>query len=574
MGERAAGGAVPLVEKAAPLPRAPMLALVLGLVALLGVAVAPRPALDGEGARALLLAQSLARDGDRLWQLEDRARAEALAAADELLPGVPTRQAAYGEPIAGPVAYGLLLAPWAALAGARGALLAQGLLLAGAALFAAVTLFRHIGREAAWLPALLVLASTAGACTMRLWPEAALAAALLVAFSLARRAHPPLPTALGDGAMPELYPEEPAPARSRLGSGFAWRWLAVGALLGAVASAAPWTLPLLWPAAAAVPPSRRRAGGALVLGAAAVVLLGVALVAAATAGAPASPRALLAGIGWSLPSGGLHPAVLAWDLAYLVAGRHLGLLFYGAPLLLLAAVGGRGQGRGALWGGAALSLLLLLLLRPFDLAGGALTLGPRALVPLAAALCLAPVRSPARWALLLTTAWAAVWLWPLWLAPRQPFGPEGELRYAAPYLAPWSPLETTQPSLRFGAPLRLGSATGGKAILLGGEVLGGGSVAAVPAGRWVELLTGIPEGAPGFWVEAGEQAGNELGVRGAEVTETIFRPDGGIAFLVRPRRAAARHAMPGSAKPWSFYHVSLRLPGRPGARLTIRMRAG
>jgi len=195
----------------------------------------------------------------------------------------------------------------------------------------------------------------------------------------------------------------------------------------------------------------------------------------------------------------------------------------------------------------------------------------RAAVPVAAALCLAIARPPGRWALLLTGVWAAAWLWPLWKAPRHPFGPGGELRYAAPYLAPWSPLESTQTNLRLGSALRFGR---GRLTLLGGEALPGGSVAAVPAGEWVELLAGSPSALPGFWVDGGEQAGNELPVRGAEVTETIFRPDGGISFLVRPKRAAARHGMPGDDRLWSFYHVSIRLPGPHGKRFTIRMRPG
>jgi hypothetical protein len=263
--------------------------------------------------------------------------------------------------------------------------------------------------------------------------------------------------------------------------------------------------------------------------------------------------------------------VLGWDAVYLVAGRHLGLVFYAAPLLLLAGLAGRGEGRAALWGGAALSLLLLLALRPFDLAGSPLSVGPRALLPLGAALCLATARPPGRWALLLTCAWAAVWLWPSWRSPRAPFGPEGELRYAPPYMAPWAPLETTQASLRLGAPLRFEA---GRLVLLGGDVLSGGGVAEVPTNRWMELLVGIRGDAPGFWIDGGEQAGNELPVRGAEVTETIFRPDGGISFLVRPRRAVARHEMPGGDRLWSFYHVSLRLPGPEGRRFTVRVRPG
>ena len=412
---------------------------------------------------------------------------------------------------------------------------------------------------------MLLFASAMGAYLLRLWPEALLAALLLLAFTLARNAHAALPPVFTEG-LPEMYPEE-TPTR---GGRIAPRWLAVGALLGAVASAAPWTLPLLWPAAATLPASRRRAGAVWILVGAVATLLLLAVVGAATAGATPSLRALLSGLGWDFELA-LHPRVLAWDAAYAFAGRHVGLVFYFAPVVLFAFLGDRSQGRGAMWGGALLSLALLLLLRPFDLAGSPLTLGLRAAVPLAAVLCLAVARPPSKWALVLTCLWAAAWLWPLWKSPRHPFAPSGELRYAAPYLAPWAPLETTQTRLLFGSRLRFGN---GRLTLLGGAALPGGSVASVPTGTWVELLAATPAAVPGFWVEGGEQTGNELPVRGAEVSELIFRPDGGISFLVRPKRTAARHGMPGDDRLWSFYHVSMRLPGPPGKRFTIRVRPG
>src|SRR4029079_17208372 len=174
-----------------------------------------------------------------------------------------------------------------------------------------------------------------------------------------------------------------------------------------------------------------------------------AVAGAATACATPSLRALLGGLGWDFELA-FHPRVLAWDVAYAFAGRHLGLVFYFAPVVLFSFLGDRSQGRGAMWGGALLSLAVLLLVRRFDLAGSPLTLGLRAAVPLAAVLCLAVARPPSKWALVLTFAWAAAWLWPLWKSPRQPFASNGELRYAAPYMAPWAPLETTQPELRFG----------------------------------------------------------------------------------------------------------------------------
>jgi hypothetical protein len=569
VGERSAQESVD-VAAVEPLPWAPLLALAFGVALLVGVAIVPGPVLDSESAASVLASQSLAGDGDRVWEAADVKRERELAlrvgpVPDLAMIAVDAPETVDGKPFGPPLLYALFLAPWAALAGARGALLAQGLLFALAALYAAATLSRHVGRSAAWLPIVLLFASATGAYLLRLWPEVLLAALLLVAFALARNAHAALPPVFTAG-LPEMYPEE-APVR---GGRFAPRWLAVGTLLGAVASAAPWTLPLLWPAAATVPASRRRAGTVWILGGAAATLLLLAVAGAATTRTTPSLRALLAGLGWDFQLA-FHPRVLAWDVAYAFAGRHLGVLFYFAPVVLFAFLGDRSQGRGAMWAGALLSLALLLLLRPFDIAGSSLALGLRAAVPLLAVLCLAVGRPPSKWAMLVTCIWAAAWLWPLWKSPRHPFDSAGKLRYAAPYLAPWAPLETTQPKLHFGSRLRFGN---GRLTLLGGAALPGGSVAAVPAGEWVELLAATPAAAPGFWVEGGEQAGNELPVRGAEVSELIFRPDGGIAFLVRPKRTAARHEMPGDDRPWSFYHVSVRLPGPHGKQFTIRVRPG
>jgi hypothetical protein len=97
-------------------------------------------------------------------------------------------------------------------------------------------------------------------------------------------------------------------------------------------------------------------------------------------------------------------------------------------------------------------------------------------------------------------------------------------------------------------------------------------VAAVPAGEWLELLVAAPGELTGLWVEAGEQAGTELPVRGGEVTEMMFRPDGTISFVLRPRRPQARHPLPGSERSWSFYHLSVRFPGPSGETFTVRLR--
>jgi hypothetical protein len=566
MGERSPPEVV-AGETPAP-SRVPLLVLALALALLVALAVVPKPALDGESGQALLLARSLASDGDRVWQVEDRARVEGLVARGEVAEGVVAHPDDYGEPLEGPIVYGLFLAPWAAIAGARGALLAQGVLLAVAALFAASTLRARAGLASAWLPGLLLFASAGAAYALRLWPETMLASLLMIAFALVRGAEPISTSAFVPGEpLPDLFPEEPAPGR---GPG-PLRWAVVGAVVGAVASAAPWTLPLLWPAAVAAPPATRRRATVLLVGAALLTLGVLAVAGAATAGGTPTVGALVRGLGWEMPPLP-QPRVLMWDVAYALAGRHLGGLFYFAPLLVLAGLAGPSRERRALPIAVLLSLLLLLLLRPFDLAGGALALGLRPLLPLGAALCLAATRPAGRVVAIVTCLWSAVWLWPLWIAPRHPFGEAPErIRIAAPYLAPWAPLETTQPSLAFGTRVRFPK---GSMTVLGADALSGGTVASVPTDSWLEVLAGVSNGAPGFWVEGGEQVGTELPVRGGEVSDTIFRPDGGVSFFVKPKSSVATHPMPGSARPWTFYHVSVRFPGPAGRRFTVRLRPG
>lgn len=534
-------------------------ALLLLLAALVAVALVPR-ALDRDEADALLLAASLAGDRDALAFEADGARRDALdldATASGTLPG-------RGQAYATPLLYALVQAPAVALGGAPAGRVFQLVLLGLASWLAARALARRAGETAGWLPVLLLAGTVAGALAVRLWPEPLLLALVLFAFHLAEGRQAPLRLDL-----PDLYPEE----RAEPAAASAARWATVGGLLGAVASAAPWTLPLLWPAAARVPAAGRRRGVAALLAAAAAVALGLWLLAALSRGGDGGAGAALTAAGDRAVAAVTPPpaaSTLGWDLAYAFAGRHLGLLFYcGAPLVLLAALTTGGRGGGVLWAGAALSLVLLVVLRPYDLAGSPLTIGLRAFVPVLGALLFAPVRAPSRGALAAAALVAGAFLWPLWRAPHRALGDDGEPRYAAPYLAPWAPLETTQPRLPFGDRLAFGD---GRLVLLGGEALGGGRVAAVPAGRWLELLVASPGELTGLWVEAGEQAGTELPARGAEVTEMMFRPDGTVSFVLRPTRRQARHPLPGGAGDWSFYHLSVRFPGPDGARFTVRLR--
>ena len=567
MGERGPADAPPAASRG-PRPSPALLVLLAALLGLLVLALLPRP-LDRDEAGALLLAGSLAGEGDRVVGQADRERAAALRA--DGAEGADAPRPRHGEILPGSLLHGLWLVPWTALGGARLALAAQWALLAGAALLAGLVMVRRIGRGAGWLPLLLIFGSATFALALRLWAEPFLFSLVLLAFALAEwRAAPRLDPA-ASGELPDVYPEELSPEGPQRPARVGLRWSGVGLLLGAVGSAAPWTLPLLWPAAVRIPAMHRRAGRAALLGGAALALAALVAGTAATGdgGLGSLGESALAGVESLV--GGLSPAASAWDLVYAVAGRHIGVLFTFAPLLLLLALGGATRDALPLCGAALLGLVLLALLRPFDLGGSELALGLRTFLPFFAALWMLPAR-PARPAeLLAAAALAGAFIWPLWAAPLEPWGEGGTPRWVPRYLAPWTPVETTQVRLPLGARVPFG---GGEALLLPGEALGRGSVARVPTGGWVEVVIGVPDELVGAWIEAGEQASSELPVRGGELTELMFRPDGGIAFLVRPKRAWIRHGLPGRAGTWSFYRLGVRFPAPEGREFTIRVRPG
>ena len=167
-----------------------------------------------EEATYYLQSQSLARDFDRVWGPEDRSRQP----ADQTAPLVwPDEPAVFARP---PV-YSLLLAPFVAVAGMRGAVLANALLLVVTALVAVTVLSKRLGDSAVWLVALAVFGSVLWADIGLVQPEILLLAASVSAFALAYGREEPAKERLD-----EIYRAQDA------GMGSLLRWGCVGCLAG------------------------------------------------------------------------------------------------------------------------------------------------------------------------------------------------------------------------------------------------------------------------------------------------------------------------------------------------------
>ncbi len=556
-------------------PRLLLAALLLAL--LLGAATfrhgAPRPWFGNEAGQ-LLQAASLAADRDLAIERRDLERFEdwwgsAPAGARRIAAGE-------AEIAAGSLPYSVLLAPVVPWAPRRGPAVVNALLLALAAGLASRRLAERCGSGSELLVAVLIFGSVAFAWVFLALPETLVLAATVAAFALATGGgRPPA------HRLPEIYEPPEGKPRATL------RWLAAGALLAPAALAHPFFLALAWPAARAAPAERRRPARIALFAGLVLPLAAAALVYGAH-GAGWSPwpeiGRLLEGGG---PSGAgaeaigvdpgprpFDPAIRGWNLLYFLAGRHVGVLPYFLPLLLLglAQRGGAkstdeedsgGDGSGALVNAAGAVALAFVVLVPFDFFGGPGALANRWFLPLYGALWLLPRRSLHPAWIALTALVAGLFLWPLWGAPRAfPLDGSGSLRYPAALARRLLPYETTGRSLpSAGEAMRrqvwaraLGPATGSA-----GD---GWRLTLTPDGRG-RILVASPYAAEAIFLEFGPGSPTELEVEGGEAGTTIFRPDGSAAFQVLTGRPRARHSMWWGPDRLYLYELELAMPGAP-----------
>ncbi len=440
--------------------RGPWLVLAVPLLVLgvLAVTASRRdwPSVVGDEATYLMAAQSLAYDFDLRYRRADYDRFTRRF-------GVPPEGLILQSPDGGrtlvfgkPLFYPLVIAPFVRLGGLPGARLANVLWLALASAAAAWALAPRLGRAAAPWVAVLVFGSVL--FSSALWVHADLFYAGCVALALALVYRP------RDG---ERLP------RAR----FDPRCAAALCLLVVVTIGRPFYAPLLLPVLlhAGV---RDRSILRLVLPAAAVCVVAVAfdLQVRGTYSAYAGERQgyysytgfpevdlehswrdTLAERGpnswvgrFVLP----HPFDLRrflWDTIYFSLGRHVGLLPYFLPALGCLLLYRPGGGRTVLLAAVALTVAAFLVVRPFNFWGGGGAIGNRYFLPLYPACWFLIGRRPGRTAWVAVSAFAALFLHPLWARPGMfPRGPDHGYAFVSPLARRALPYETTQNQLKPG----------------------------------------------------------------------------------------------------------------------------
>ena len=436
------------------------------------------------------------------------------------------------------------LEPFVTLEVGRASALAAAAAVILAAILVAVRLEQRAGRMAPLWVAVFLFASLAFQAVFWSPGAAILMAASASAFAWAQGGLP-----RGPQRMPEIWDE----AGSTRGAAGLVRWLVVGVLLGAIGATQPLYLGLLIPAALMAPTlGRRRARIALALGAAAALAAGLAL---------GGLDRWLASLGpWVLDA-----KLAGWNLLYLAAGRHVGLLPYFLPLLLALLAADDERGRVALGLTVLATAAALAILRPFDFYGGPSALGNRLFLPLYGAAWLAVAKPARAWAALLVAALAGVLLWPLWLRPlAHPLAADGGLRYASGRLAERLPYELTQREI----PGAGGVVHNGLRVRFGDRDLwpaAGGESLRLMGGAQGELVfaAGPPLGS--LLLEFSGAASPRLELRGGELGEMILRPDGGIAYVVTLDKPWAVTPSWWSDAPVHWYRLLLRFPDAPSA---------
>ncbi len=565
-----------------------VLALLLAALVAGAVTLSPagaRAALLGDGATYSMQAASVAHDFDLSYGREDYDRFA--TAWNGSPPQLVLRSADRGGHIAfgTPIPYALALAPFVRLAPVRGPIVANALFLALAALFSASTLERRLGPTAPLWIAVFVFASVTFAFTFWVHPAVFALSAVAVAFSLAYRGEGPPARRFTEIFAGTLPGEESG--RSVL------RWVFVGALLALAAAFHPLYSLLAVPLAAAAPRGRRRrAGLALVATALGVLLLFGALGHAAggswvpwsrdgrlftpgtgfpavdipVSGWPADDGAR--GLAAWLPGGGVQSTaswrLWGWDLLFLAAGRHLGLLPYFLPFLL-GFVAFRGErGRGAAVAAVLAALVAVVLLWPFDLAGaggggGGLTLGNLFFLPLFPAvwfLTARPVR-PA-WPLVVAVL-SGVYLYPLWLAPRSLAldapADRVPVSAAARRVLPEESTQQTLPGVRDAQQGVLWVRLLSPAVTEGAR----GRLRLEPAEPG-ELFLGSALPLPAVRLDFGPGAPTQITVSGAEPGATVLTPDGGVRFVFVLGNPSRRHPMWWTRGDEYLYHLTVTAP--------------
>jgi hypothetical protein len=593
-----------------------LLALLLLLVATFARESWPGPV--GDETTYLMQAESLAWDGDLRFAAEDLSRfRERHGASPEVIlqSGDRGERIVYGKPFL----YAVVLAPFVRLFGARGALLVNVLALAAAAVLAAMAAGRQGGAGPLWI-AVVLFASVAFGHVFWIHPDLLLMASSASGLAIAHL--------LGTGS-----DRKGGVDRRR-----ALAWCAAGALLAIPGAWRPPYLLLLAPGAylaargmaatgdAKQSRARRRdrrprgrAPGIRLAGVAAF-LAGAVLVAAITVGGQ-----LLVSGSWSPYAGerrgfseiegfpgidfpaaewsqrvasigntswlegeamapSLSPALAGWNVAYLFAGRTVGLVPYFLPAMV-ALLRRRWSGAAPIEIVAGIAIpLAFVLLRPWNFYGGAGALGNRYFLPAYPLFWFGAVGATRA---VLTAVLAAPFLVSLWDAPAAyPIARDDGFRYVSAAARRLLPVETTQRHVK--APGRADVVHGQLWVrFLDGRLVPVGDGAdrlALRVGRPAEIMVGRASRIDELTFEVIGDAAVSLRVTagGAEASTASPSSEGSVrgqpaapgSLVLALERATARHAMWWTEEPFWLYHLVLEANAPPGrAEVELRVTA-
>ncbi len=510
----------------------------------------------------LMQAESLAHDFDLAYTRADFDRFLIGRGGEppdlELASGSRGRRIAYDRPFP----YALWLAPFVRLAPEKGFAVANAVLLAVTAVCAALALQAVMGVAAPFWVAVLLFASVAWSYVWLASGDLFLMTVVVAAFALVARDRPVDRQRLSSAA------RSPRRFSGR-------RWLAAGALLAIPLATEPLYGVLVLAVAAAVL-GRGTALRPFLLGLAACLLVqvslqwwwsgglhffattsfrftpetGFPLVDFTAAEWRDSVRRFSALYWEEAPrfSWGVDPLLWLWNVVYLALGRHIGLLPYFLPLVLV--VMGASLDGYRRWLAAAIGLWVaaVIVLHPFNLFGGEGAVANRLFLPLYGASWFLFDKRPERWPPRFgwpaaVVAVTALFVWRLWTAPwSPPFDPAGGYRYITPVAERVLPFETSQrriPGLRLAdhLGLRLELLNEGvwvesrrERLMLDGE-------------RRAEMVIASPTKVRSLRLDFGKDAPSSIKVRGARLEERTLAPDGSVSFRLRPGLVARRHKM-------------------------------
>jgi hypothetical protein len=562
-----------------------LLALLAGLV--VASATLDRsewPGLFGDEATYLMAAQSLAWDGDLLFDSQDYERFVSLWKTGPegliLQSGDGGRTITYGKPFFYPV----VIAPFVRLLGVRGPFIANALLLGLASILSARVLSRKLGELAPLGMAALIFAS--------------------VVYVYVFQAHADLFMLCCSGIALSIVFGSKEQQASQTTYGIILQWSAVGALIGLVVYSRPLYAPLFLPPLLGLP--RRywiKALGGLGMGALIVVSL-AATVHRINGGAWTSyggerrgfysktgyPGVDFAAEEWSAEIGETSNAAWSevetisklprtsfslwgWNSVYFLVGRDVGLLAYFFPATLALIGWPKRWIHWSLLAAVALSFAAFFLYRPFNFYGGGGAVANRYLLALYPTLWFVANGRLKLKHLLTVVLVAAPFVWPVWAHPRAyPLHADRTYAFVSETAFRLLPYETTQSHLKpagrsdvvhrrmwvkFLTP-SLRSNRAGDVLLIDAQSRG-------------EFLVGSsnPVSAIEIQVFGGSEATIDV-LGGAKVVAEEFNADGQQVDLElgRPR---AKHRMWWSWNDVFIYELKIRSNGSPGERVAFAL---